>query len=227
VSLAVETTVFADARGRSARVPDSTVRERIRKFVERRDNGDVVITNIPMVDQGPKGYCVPATAERCMRFLGIPADMYLLAMAGETRAGGGTSVDLLLSNIGRDIKRKGRSFDIKSGELKMRDIKRSIDGGIPIIWALYSTRQFNETADARKEARSNDSWDSYKSMVAAASSTFSPEPDTAHVVIIMGYNEATSEIAFSDSWGERYLERWITLSEAEQVSQKRFYVIDL
>ncbi|HRQ87814.1 MAG TPA: C39 family peptidase [Bacteroidia bacterium] len=229
VSLAVEPTAFADARGRSARVPDSTVRERIRKFVERRDNGDVVITNIPMVNQGPKGYCVPATAERCMRFLGIPADMYLLAMAGETKAGGGTSVDLLLSNIGRDIKRKGRSFDIKSGELKMRDIKRSIDGGVPMIWAMYSTDGFNETANARKEARADGSWDSYKSQVAAAAASpgLSPDTSTAHVVIIMGYNEATNEIAFSDSWGERYLERWITLPEAEQVSQKRFYVIDL
>jgi len=43
----------------------------------------------------------------------------------------------------------------------------------------------------------------------------------------MGYNKETNEIAFSDSWGENYLERWITVPEAEQVSQKRFYVIGL
>jgi hypothetical protein len=39
-----------------------------------------------MVDQGPKGYCVPATFERAMRTMGIDADMYLLAMVGQ-RAG--------------------------------------------------------------------------------------------------------------------------------------------
>lgn len=228
VSLAVQTIEAADNRGNTARVPDSVIRERARGFVEKRDNGDVVITNIPMVDQGPKGYCVPATAERCMRFFGIPADMYLLAMAGETQAGGGTSVELLLSNIGSDIKRKGRSFEISNGELKMRDIQKSIDAGIPMIWAVYSTEAFNETSTARTKER-KESWESHKNAVAAAAADpkLSPDPSRGHVVIIMGYNAETNEIAFSDSWGERYLERWITLPEAEQVSQKRLYVIGL
>lgn len=229
VSLAVQTTVMADNRGNSARVSDATIRERTRGFVERRDNGDVVITNIPMVDQGPKGYCVPATAERCMRFVGIPADMYLLAMVGESSAGGGTSVDRLLSNIGTDIKRKGRSFDITDGELKMRDIKKSIDSGIPIIWALFSTKEFNEISNERTASRKTDAWDSYVGRVtaAAAAPELTPDESTSHVVIIMGYNESTNELAFSDSWGEKYLERWITLPEAEQVSQHRFYIIGL
>lgn len=229
VSLSIQTVEAANDRGRTARVPDSVIRERARGFVERRENGDVVVTNVPMVDQGPKGYCVPATAERVMRFLGIPADMYLLAMAGETQAGGGTSVDLLLSNIGSDIKRKGRSFEIESGELKLRDIKRSIDDGIPIIWAMLSTSEFNDTATERTALRKSEPWDSYVEVVAAASESpsLTPDQNRGHVVIIIGYNEETNEIAFSDSWGERYLERWITLPEAEQISQNRFYIIDL
>jgi hypothetical protein len=228
VSLAIQTITAADNRGNTARVSDAVIRERSRGFIEKRDNGDVIISNIPMVDQGPKGYCVPATAERCMRFLGIPADMYLLAMAGETKAGGGTSVDLLLSNIGSDIKRKGRSFEITEGELKMRDIKKSIDGGIPIIWALFSTKSFNEIANERSKSR-RESWESHKGIVAAAAAnpSLTTDSDTGHVVIITGYNEETNEIAFSDSWGEDYLERWITVPEAEQISQKRFYVIGL
>ncbi len=229
VSLAIQTTEFADARGKVARVPDSVVRERARGFVETRENGDVVISNIPMVDQGPKGYCVPATAERCMRFLGLSADMYLLAMAGQTKAGGGTSVEVLLNNIGRDIKRKGRSFESDTGEVKLRDIKKSIDNGIPIIWAMYSTSEFNDTANSRSSERKEGDFEAYKAKVleAADSATLTPDKDRSHVVIIMGYNEETNEIAFSDSWGERYLERWITVPEAEQISQGRFYVIDL
>lgn len=229
VSLAIQTVEAAEDRGRTSRVPDSVIRERARGFVERRENGDVVITNIPMVDQGPKGYCVPATAERCMRFLGIPADMYLLAMAGETQAGGGTSVGLLLNNIGTDIKRKGRSFEIESGELKMRDIQKSIDDGIPIMWALQSTDEFNDTANERTAMRKDGEWSEYKATVAAAAENpeLTPRSDRGHVVIIIGYNEETNEIAFSDSWGERYLERWITLPEAEIISQNRFYIIGL
>lgn len=228
VSLAVQTVEAADNRGNTARVSDAVIRERARGFVEKRPNGDVVITNIPMVDQGPKGYCVPATAERCMRFLGIPADMYLLAMAGETQAGGGTSVDRLLSNIGSDIKRKGRSFEIVEGELKLRDIQKSVDAGIPTIWAMYSTGTFNELSTERTKTR-RESWESHVSAVAAAAKDpkLTPDSSRAHVVIIIGYNAETNEIAFSDSWGENYVERWITLPEAEQISQKRFYIIGL
>ena len=183
-----------------------------------------------MVDQGPKGYCVPATAERCMRYLGIPADMYLLAMAGETQIGGGTSVSVLFNALERDVKRKGRSLERWTGELKLREIAKHIDDGIPVMWALFSTREFNDIANMRTKKRTEEAgWDEYKSEVIAAAENTSLEPDreTSHVVIITGYNKETNEIAFSDSWGERYLERWITIDEAEQISQLRFYMVDL
>lgn len=102
VGLMVQTVEFAEKRGRTTRVPETVIRQRAKAGIEKRPNGDVILSNLPMVDQGPKGYCAPATIERCMRYLGIPADMYLLAMAGETQLGGGTSVDLLLENIGQD-----------------------------------------------------------------------------------------------------------------------------
>jgi len=70
-------------------------------------------------------------------------------------------------------------------------------------------------------------WAEWKTKVTGESATNQLEMDkeTAHVVLIIGYNKDTNEIAFSDSWGERYKERWITITEAEQVSQKRFYVV--
>lgn len=230
VSLAIETVEFADNGGKTARVRENVIRDRVRGAIEKRPNGDVIITGIPMVDQGPKGYCAPATAERCMRFLGVPADMYLLAMAGQTQMGGGTSITLLLENIGRDIKRKGRSFDGFGGELKLRELKRHIDGGIPVMWTLFSTKEFNEISNKRTKLRAEEKdFAAYASQVKAEAenAVLPPQNETSHVVIIIGYNEESNEIAFSDSWGERYQERWITVEEAEQVSQKRFFVIDL
>src|SRR5690606_10249018 len=108
VSLAVISSESADEGGKSARMRDSEMKERLIASVAREENGDVRITEIPMVDQGPKGYCVPATFERAMRALGIEADMYLLAMVGESQAGGGTSVELLLENVRSQVYRKGR-----------------------------------------------------------------------------------------------------------------------
>lgn len=61
--------------------------------VKKEANGDVLIPSVPMVDQGPKGYCVVATAERMFRYLGMSVDQNEMAQAAGTGADGrsGTS----------------------------------------------------------------------------------------------------------------------------------------
>jgi hypothetical protein len=59
----------------------------------------------------------------------------------------------------------------------------------------------------------------------SGSATLVKDRDKAHVVLIVGYNPETNEIAFSDSWGERFKERWMTLAEAECISQQEFWVV--
>ena len=46
-----------------------------------KNNGDVLIKNIPMVNQGPRLLC-STTWERYLRYFDMPADMYLLALVG-------------------------------------------------------------------------------------------------------------------------------------------------
>ena len=228
VGIEVATQAFADSGGRYAKMKDETVRAQAAANVQRRENGDVVIQDIPMVDQGPKGYCVPATAERAMRYLGVPADMYVLAMAGGTRLGGGTVVSELLAAVGKDIRRKGRSFDEWTGPLKLKDVAKHLDKGVPLIWGIYSSKQWNELANDRTQRRAAvTDWAAWKSEMASVASSAKLEQDkeAGHVVLIIGYNPETQEIAFSDSWGERYKERWMTLAEAECVSQQEFWVV--
>ncbi len=228
VGIEVATSAFADAGGKFERTSDSEIRAMAAANVENRGNGDVVVGDIPMVDQGPKGYCVPATAERAMRYLGVPADMYVLAMAGNTGFGGGTSVNALLDGVGLDIRRKGRSFDQWNGEMKLRDIKKHIDKGVPVMWALYSTGEWNKTATERTQERQDvTDWGAWTERMKDINKTANLRKDTStgHVVLIIGYNEATEEIAFSDSWGDRYKERWMTVAEAESISQKGFWVV--
>lgn len=228
VGVQIVTTDFADAGGKMEGTPDAIIRARALANLEKRENGDIVIGDIPMVDQGPKGYCVPATAERAMRYLGVPADMYILANAGQSGFGGGTSVDLLLEGMERQIRNKRRSFDSWRGDFKLKDIAKYIDKGVPLMWCLFSTKEFNETANKRtKERKEVTDWAAWKTKVTgeAAANYLPADRETAHVVLIIGYNAETNEIAFSDSWGERFKERWITLPEAEQVSQKHFYVV--
>ncbi len=228
VGLQVVPVSLADAGGKSSRLPDAVIKERASKNVHTRSNGDVIINDIPMVNQGPKGYCVPATLERAMRYLGVAADMYILANAGETGFGGGTNVTTLLDGVGRHIRAKGRSYSTWEGELFQRDLARNIDKGIPIIWTLYSSKLFNKTASARtKERMAVVDWADWKKKLSSevVSSGLTKDLEKGHAVLIIGYNKETGEIAFSDSWGERYVERWITLKEANLVSQNYYYVI--
>jgi hypothetical protein len=37
--------------------------------------------------------------------------------------------------------------------------------------------------------------------------------------MIIGYNKKTNELAITDSWGPNYAERWITVEEAQAISQ--------
>jgi len=192
--------------------------------VDRRPNGDVIITDIPMVDQGPKGYCVPATWERVLRYTGIPADMYILAMAGNTNVGGGTSTAAIMGGARQLVQRYGRRINSERGKLSINSISRSIDKGIPLMWSMFSTDEFNNIANSRTKQRASvedwDEWDSETLAPARRNARNMKKPrDSGHVCMIIGYNAKTGEIAVSDSWGPGYAERWVLVEEAEAVSQ--------
>lgn len=65
----------------------------------REANGDVVLKQVPMVDQGPKGYCVVATAERVFRYYGIAVDQHEIAQMANTSSDGGTTPDAMFAAL--------------------------------------------------------------------------------------------------------------------------------
>ena len=230
VSLAIVSSETADAGGKSSVTRDADVKKRLLASVVRSDNGDVYLSEIPMVDQGPKGYCVPATFERAMRTMGLEADMYLLAMVGESKAGGGTSPELLLDNVKHQVLSKGRRIKEENlKQLRIRDIKRCIDEGVPIMWLLCSMPEYNAAADKNTAARGKiTDWKAHATQIAAANVELvkSPKPaDKHHICMIIGYNEATQEIAVSDSWGAQFERRWVPLAVADWASTGGIFMI--
>lgn len=71
----------------------------LKKRVRHADNGDVWIGDVPMVDQGEKGYCAAATAERVLRYFGRPIDQHQVAQIADTARDKGTSLDGMLGAI--------------------------------------------------------------------------------------------------------------------------------
>ena len=230
VSLAVVSSEVANAGGKTTAAKDADLKKRLLTSVVKSENGDVHISEIPMVDQGPKGYCVPATFERGMRTMGLEADMYLLAMVGESQAGGGTSVELLLENVRHQVLSKGRRIkeeEIK--QLRVQDIKRYIDQGIPVMWRLCSMPQYNDAADNNTAARTKiTDWKAHTDQILSSHAVLakSPKPESNHhLCMIIGYNEATQEIAVSDSWGAHFELRWVPLSVANWASNGSLFMI--
>lgn len=213
----------ADAGGRVARLSDSDLRQMLLKRVEKRDNGDVVITDIPMVDQGPKGFCVPATWERYLRYLNIPADMYVLAMAGGTSLGGGSYITLMAQNVDDLCRQYGRRTEGISSAIDIRNLSKYIDEGLPIMWACFAMDPVEVSIIKRtRERRNVTDWAQWKkSLEPIRSEARSIQTDlhSGHLRMIIGYNATTKEIAISDSWGERAAERWMTVEEAAATSQ--------
>ncbi|MBC2601978.1 SHD1 domain-containing protein [Puniceicoccus vermicola] len=232
VSLRIMPPDIADNRGFNDRITKAEMRERLLEHVVRYPNGDVLIQGIPMVDQGPKGYCVPATFERYLRFLSIPADMYVLAMAGQTGIGGGTDIRKIVENAQSYVSYSGRDLEEERMEANIKDVSDFIEEGVPIMWTLLSGRDFNEIANKRtREREKQKDWEAWKERCEKENevvrATIPRDREAAHMCMIVGYNEGTGELAISDSWGKFFELRWITVGQAEQVSLGNFYIIDL
>ena len=76
-----------------------TSRKNLPENIRREPNGNVYIANIPMVDQGQKGYCVAAVLERVLRYYNIPVNQHTIAQLCGTTASGGTSVENMVKTL--------------------------------------------------------------------------------------------------------------------------------
>ena len=66
----------------------------VKKNIVTKPNGDIYIDNIPMVNQGAKGYCVVAAVTRVLKYYGRKADQYELADLFNTSNRGTSAKDI-------------------------------------------------------------------------------------------------------------------------------------
>lgn len=133
----------------------------MKKRLEVRDNGDRVLS-VPMVDQGPKGYCVAAVLERVARFYGRDFDQHEAAQLANTSAEGGTTSERLVDGLRKmaglmKMRCTGRTdMDEKTSFL---DKKRRINLLVPKDLA-DTLKDYNR--EAKKEGKPEfDIWASY------------------------------------------------------------------
>ncbi len=168
----------------------------LKEHLVREEDGDVRIEGIPMVDQGPKGYCVVACCQRLFEYYGIPCDQHQLAQIVGAEASSGTAPKVMAEALNKiDYrfrtrfkrllvgKARGEKLDVSTSRHKVADedrflqlVQRSIDKGVPLFWGL-------------------------KLGIHPESGERRPRQTGGHMRLISGYNAERREIIFTDSWG--------------------------
>lgn len=106
----------------------------LERNVQKRPNGDWIIFGIPMINQGQKGYCAPASCARVMQYYEYPVDEHQIAKMMETGALSGTSY-LTLKEALKKIS-MGSPFYLKEIKFTLTSLQEYIERGIPVFWGI-------------------------------------------------------------------------------------------
>lgn len=209
--------------------------------VKKEPGGDVCIDDIPMVDQGQKGYCVVATAERVMRYYGVRVDEHELAQIANTSATKGTSNEVMLESLQKLCNRlrvKTRSVvDTKRLKTVIDEYNRTAQKGkraseinpnVQNLTEIYQQMDSNLLREALTKnpaemdrvfkliQRHVDTgipllW---SVMIGVLPQPQDPKGFGGHTRLIIGYNAQNREIIYSDSWGIGHEKKRMPLADA-------------
>lgn len=124
----VRLTMVDAAAPKAPKAQGQAAKAKVSANVRRDADGDVWIANLPMVDQGEKGYCAVATCERVLRYYGSAVDEHELAQMAGTSAKEGTSVKAMKA-VAREIGAKYRLGynDIFAAADNVRALEKEVD----------------------------------------------------------------------------------------------------
>ena len=223
-------------------------RASIMRRVRRDRNGDCYLI-VPMVDQGSKGYCVPATLERVLTFYGIRIEQSSLAQMLGADAARGTSMHKTITKL-REV--DGRLGLIYAPRGTFEDINNARHGNRMLNrYNRLARRHGKQTVKAGKDwlksidyevfkqLRGNRGADAFfgrvKSDIDRGTPIFwavilFPSDKTAgqqkvpgyHLRLITGYNPEQRQIIFSDSWGQGHEKKVLPLADAWTITRGTF-----
>ncbi len=197
-----------------------TTRDIVKAFVpgehvDRETSGIVKIADIPMVDQGAKGYCVVAAMERVLRYYGAKTDTLELARIAGASATYGTSLGEMTAALTKLNARLGLRmkliYSCKAApgapapvrarfpgdcEVFQQAVKARIDEGRPVLWAVE--------------------------LGVVKESDLDPQVKGGHMRLIFGYDESTLEFLYTDTWGAGHEEKRMSYEDAWKMTYSAY-----
>lgn len=214
----------------------------------RTENGAVWIDGIPMVDQGEKGYCVPAAVSRLFAYYGMDGvdqhDMAALCGSSGTQ---GTSSQAMYEGL----KKIGARFHVRIDELdktgdayswikdydkiaKRRKEKQLASYGPVSAWDLADPDILRSVRAGKpaqvekwmKPIRQNIDrgipvlWS--VTLGVFRESVALPQSRGGHMRLIIGYNDENKTILFTDTWGKGHELKEMTAADACSMTHRRY-----
>lgn len=220
----------------------------VRRRIRRDKNGDCYLI-VPMVDQGSKGYCVPATLERVLTYYGIRIEQSTLAQMIGADAAKGTSLAKTIIKL-RDIdgrlgltyaprgtfedlgdpRRVNRMLN-RYNRLARRQKKQTVKPGKDwlkhIDYQVFKELRGDRGADAffdRIKADIDRGIPIFWAVIMfPADKTAGKQKEPGyHLRLITGYNAESRKVIFSDSWGQGNEKKVLPLADAWTITRGTF-----
>jgi hypothetical protein len=197
----------------------------IKEMVVADTSGGVVIEGVPMVDQGQKGYCACASVARILNFYGRDVDQHDIAKMALSSGEGGTDPELLKKAIDRisSSMRLNMKVVVKCPQATQRERQRFYDKldrelvkqGLSLAKGVRKDEispffkdmsekdgRYKEFQKGIKEAIDKGRPLAWALMLGIIIEPEIPQAEGGHMRLIIGYNEQTEEIYYTDSWGK-------------------------
>ena len=203
--------------------------------VQRKEDGTIWIVGIPMVDQGAKGYCVAAVAERILKYYGVDdvTQHTIAQITGTTNAG--TSSRMMLEALGKagskfGIRVRSRySAEIESVEELEKLVSRyntqarrarlkkiAVVQRGNYVYVGETMAQMNPRIFRKLRSRIDDGlplvWCVQLGLVNEKRKTL--QTGGGHMRLIIGYNDKDDTIVYTDTWGAGHEFKTMPLEDA-------------
>ena len=229
--------------------------------VKKDEKGNVWIDGIPMVDQGMKGYCAAAVAERVLKYYGCAGvNQHAIAQITGTDARRGTSIDAMAealrkagSKFGitlkkryvsdvdsiRDLEKIVQRYNSTAKRMKRKKIRLVADSEyvyldktfaqmeLPVFRAYkmkYEQREFREFKRDIHERVDKGLPLVWCVVLGIIPDRSAPQAAGGHMRLIIGYNDKTGQVIYSDSWGAAHEFKTMPYEDAWTITTRTMYI---
>lgn len=229
--------------------------------VRKDEKGNVWIDGIPMVDQGMKGYCAAAVAERVLKYYGCAGvNQHAIAQITGTDALRGTSIVAMAealrkagSKFGitlrkryvsdvdsiRDLEKIVQRYNATAKRMKRKRIRIISDNEyvylgrtfaqmeLPVFRAYkmkYEQREFREFKRDIHDRVDKGLPLVWCVVLGVIPDKSAPQAAGGHMRLIIGYNDKTGEVIYSDTWGAAHEFKTMLYEDAWTITTRTMYI---